>query len=322
MKTDCSRAALLLVAVAAFYAMFGCTTLPKFDPVDSFAPATDPATHEQGIAPSVSTLITNIQCEIISAVRAGGPDFSGLTENIYVAYANLTLEVTDNQGLAPTLAFIDPLSIAMTSKSLGINGQVTGQEHRSINQTFSLVIDRPAAGSAEEQKWNDQCPLDAVNSSRNLQGNLGLKEIIKAGLRHVTAKDFLFRLPDLKDADLGGAGLPSNPALLPVFGSTIDFTVVYGLGGGPTWTLIHFTGPSGASGSLLNYMRTDKNTLVISFAVAAKREQGTEGRPVSVADFAAKRPVVQGGLSNIELAGRVAQDNVSLMILQRLLPAR
>jgi len=54
------------------------------------------------------------------------------------------------------------------------------------------------------------------------------------------------------------------------FGSTVDFTVVYGLNGGPTWTLTHFKGPQGGSGSLVNLSRQVVDTLTVTFVPACQ----------------------------------------------------
>src|SRR6185437_10611634 len=87
-------------------------------------------------------------------------------------------------------------------------------------------------------------------------------------------------------------GLGKTPACpMPTFGATIDFTVVLGVNGGPTWTLARFKGPAGGGGGgggggagggggsgggsggsgggsqgWLNFSSTRKNTLIISFA--------------------------------------------------------
>src|SRR5471032_2286217 len=67
----------------------------------------------------------------------------------------------------------------------------------------------------------------------------------------------------------------------PGFGSTIDFTLVYGVGGGPSWTLTSFTG-IGASGGLLNYTRTNKDTLTLGFVKATTN--ATPGKPLTAED--------------------------------------
>lgn len=53
------------------------------------------------------------------------------------------------------------------------------------------------------------------------------------------------------------------------FGSTVDFTVVYGLNGGPTWSLTHFKGPAG-SASMFSIGRQVVDTLNIAFVPACQ----------------------------------------------------
>jgi hypothetical protein len=57
-----------------------------------------------------------------------------------------------------------------------------------------------------------------------------------------------------------------DPKSAESFGSTIDFTIVYGGGVDPVWTLTNFGGPGGGSPSFVHYARTSKDTMVISFS--------------------------------------------------------
>jgi hypothetical protein len=65
------------------------------------------------------------------------------------------------------------------------------------------------------------------------------------------------------------------------FGSTVDFTVVYGLNGGPTWSLTHFKGPAG-SAALLSVGRQAVDTLNITFVPAC---QNAEDVPAEVSSY-------------------------------------
>jgi hypothetical protein len=93
-----------------------------------------------------------------------------------------------------------------------------------------------------------------------LKGDLGLKDIILAGM--ATANNDAFYYGVLRTPSPYG----SNPA--PAFVSTTDFTMVYGLNGGPVWSFTDFKGPGGGSTGLANASRTVKDTLVLSFAPA------------------------------------------------------
>jgi len=248
----------LLVIVPAATVLVGCTSIPRFHGSDS---AKD--------APTVAELVTHIQCEIWNIVTEGGKSdwhTNALATHQYVAFANLTVDVTNFEGTSPSLSFIAPYQTPMTNLTKSVSGQWTGTQHRSINQTFSLNIQAPNEAYAHEH-----CLSPGKDGAR-LHGDLGLAAIIKAGLAHVEQPEFVFKRP-------GSTDPTKLSSTAPVFGSTIDFTIVYGIGNiGPTWTLTHFKGPGGGSGSgsgsggssqgLLTLTRTEKDTLVISFAPA------------------------------------------------------
>jgi hypothetical protein len=297
------RRAILLAAAASGSMLLGCSTIPNYGPPS--------AAKVPGPAPKVSELVTHIQCELVEALKDPNPAFDRLRQDYYVVYASLTLDVTDSEGLNPSLSFINP---SLTSS---INGQLDGTQHRNINQTFTLLLDKPTEAKAARCK-----PPDSSGRA-GLAGELGLKQVLAAGLRLVSADDFVLTLPMSKNED-GKASAPGiSTSLIPNFGATIDFTIVYGLGGGPTWTLTHFTGPGSSSVNLLSWSKTTKDTLIITFASAGPRkpEAGVLGANVRPRTASAPRAGVNGSLSRIEEAGFAAQDSATRLILQRLLPA-
>jgi hypothetical protein len=267
--------------------------LPRFDWTNR--------TDEPTVGPTVDEVVTHIQCEIKELIQSKDPRLNRLRNNIYVVNANLTLEVTDNQGVAPTLSFIHPLTSTATRTEI-LGAQLTGQQHRTMNLAFTLDLD-PDEINSDRAK---ECGHSGTGSG--LRGRLGINEIVISGLNYVGSPDFIFPVPNPTDPQ--GKRL-NSPAYWPVFGTTIDFTLVYGVGGGPTWSLSHFKGPAGNS-NLINFTRTDKDTLVLSFASAGPRKRG------AIAPF--MRPQVPAGQADIEQAARAAQDNSTRMILQRLLP--
>jgi hypothetical protein len=117
--------------------------------------------------------------------------------------------------------------------------------------------------------------------------------------------------------------LTGSNALAPSFGSTVDFTLIYGAGGGPNWTLEHFNGPysasssSPSSGGLLNYLWTNKDTIVLSFAQVPPKNPNSPAYIVP-SESAARGPESSISSPEIEAAGQTAQQNVTRMILQRL----
>ncbi|HSO93364.1 MAG TPA: hypothetical protein VLS53_02700 [Candidatus Dormibacteraeota bacterium] len=252
----------------------------------------------------------HILCELKQVLDDNDPALAKLRENIYVTYASLTVDVTVNEGFTPTLS-----ALGGGTRSLSVGGQVSGQQHRDMTQTFTLLLDPGYADPSLYPNFNkakaDACPKKdplQTNSSRGIHGDLGLKEVIAAGLMQVLPADFILPLP--APDDHSGSAVQLSSSLVPNFGTTIDFALTYGLNGGPNWTLTHFTGPGT---SWLDWSRTAKDTLVISFASA-----GPRALPDAI-PRANRRPL-PGNLSPIEEAGKVAQDNVTRMILQRILP--
>ena len=154
----------------------GCSTLPRFD---------TPLSQER-VGPKVSDMVNEVQCEILLAVDDSKgvrqAELEGLQDDgaQYVANVNLTLDVTDNQGVNPALSFIQPYGLAPNNFTGGLNGQVSGQQHRNFNVTFTLVFDRNAPTEDNLQK----CRTAARGSG--LKGDLGIEEVIATGLRYET----------------------------------------------------------------------------------------------------------------------------------------
>src|SRR5207248_11806328 len=87
-----------------------------------------------------------------------------------------------------------------------------------------------------------------LSKTSGLKGDLGIKEIFETGLGYTTDRPVKTGQPPqdkypymMPAIDVTTYLTPSDPlnggaALAPNFGSTVDFTLVYGLGGGPNWT--------------------------------------------------------------------------------------
>jgi hypothetical protein len=292
--------------IASAFVLFGCQTLPKFNNVPNSEP----------VGPRVSDIMNEVQCEILTSLYKSDPnhlnynaDLSPLQNGQYVASINLTLDVTDNQSLDPSLSYIDPFKTAGTNFTGSLVGQLNGQQHRNINLTFNLLFDRNTPTDAL-----GQCM--AASEKSGLRGELGIEEIFTTGLGYETDRigqnGLPYKIPSIGvNVLLGGADpLTGSAALAPNFGSTVDFTLIYGLSGGPNWTLKQFVGPSPSSGSLLSAMRTNKDTLIMSFA----RVSPTAPPPANANQLAEKAT----NDAAIRTAAQAAEDNITRMILQRL----
>ena len=103
--------------------------------------------------------------------------------NSYVAYVNLTLDVTNTQGLLPALNFMDFIGTFTGIAILGLSGI----QHRNINPVFTLDLSRP------DPKFANECAQEN-DLLFGIKGNLGIQEIILAGMRKSTPTDFGFGL--------------------------------------------------------------------------------------------------------------------------------
>jgi uncharacterized membrane protein YgcG len=295
----------LLLAVLTEILLVSCGSLPTLDSQitdkglsenrRSIAEALTPARKP----PTLEDLLAKLQCEIYFSIHGGGPDGNpALTEasmistDAYVATAILTADIQSNDGINASLSFLTPKIYSISEPATGaaavstmynltktIGGQWSGMQHKQYTQTFSMDLERA----------NENFP-DACKDNNKLKGSLRIREIMEAGLHYGHANPLgVFDMPQAACDDQGLGNISDSAR--PVFGSTIDFTIVLGLNGGPSWTLERFKGPSGGGGGgsgggsgggangngsgggggnqgLLNFTNTEKNTLVISFAPA------------------------------------------------------
>jgi hypothetical protein len=271
-----------------------CSTLPHFE---------DAIYGKRPVGPTVNDMTHEVQCELLDALKKGNTflkeDQAGrandkanrplgtLANFVWAVNVNLTLDVTDDEGFNPSLSFIDPLKTTPNTFTATIAPQWSEEQHRNLLVQFTLFLDNATP--------TDQACDPSQSTSPGLRGNLGLEQVISTGLPYAVGQPDPSFMPSpyvMKAAGVTEKGADSSAN--PVFGSTIDFSLVYGLGGAATWTLTHFAGPS--SGNLLTAMRTHKDTLVLSFAQSI----GTTPDAVTA-------------------AAKAAQDNSTRMILQRLL---
>jgi hypothetical protein len=97
-----------LVLAAAMVTGSSCSIIPSFDT----AAGAGPGPSEMGL--TIDEVVKHIQCEILDAQEGKGitdPDDLVLAakfkSNSYVAYVNLTLDITNTQGLSPAINFMN-----------------------------------------------------------------------------------------------------------------------------------------------------------------------------------------------------------------------
>ncbi len=287
-------------------------------------------------APTVPALQEHLQCLIVRALDrhlgpkvASTPGYRQSTDYIrwhnLVDYnvldsINLTVFVTQSQGLNPSLNFITPLtSLGSPIKNvvessdgtntvsnatsntnnftLSVGFQLSGTQdrnfvlnyivdlHRLYDATFtdtngriSYVLGGPTHRSPHEICGGpDESAM--AESHYGLNGDLAVEDTIDNGLRALDTAPFS---PDTAGGAPGkgnqttATASVSQSAGATGFSTKVDFTLQWGVNGGPNWTLLKFKGPgggTGASGQLLSYTRQKQDTLISTFAATCKSDE-------------------------------------------------
>lgn len=147
-------------------------------------------------APKAQDIVNHIACEIgvamnyaalpgvdvslkkrIEARVASDPRLPGwlgdLSQYHFVATAQISLEVTDTEGLTPSLQYLNNAG----SLTIGLGGQLTGTQDRSL--TLNYAIDLADLNPADTQSY---CAPFTGGSVKAIAGDLGLADIIADGL--------------------------------------------------------------------------------------------------------------------------------------------
>jgi hypothetical protein len=225
----------------------------------------------------------------------------------YVVAVDLLIEVTQNEGLTPSLNYIHLYGDTSTNFTKSVGGRLNQTRHRTLSFKSTLNLFDPG-------DVGESC------RERELKGNLELDGIVLAGLRH-SLRDYpvyagLILRDQFEKSEIGKAASTTAP----MFGSTMDFLIDYGLGNtGPAWTLKGFKGGSGSNG-LFGLGRTAKNTIVISFASGELSNEAARKFPLYILDYSGQTSEESRRNDAIEAAARAAQDNNTRMILQSILP--
>lgn len=205
---------------------------PKFD-----------VPYDNAEQPTIRSIVERIQCEIRDMVRddRGPKDVPSFHRHFllnadYDIEAELSVEVNDNGGLAPSLDYIVPFQAAGHSATWSANAKYS--QSRTQNFTENLHFStRDIYLNWKNGAQAYECP--SVNT--NLAGDLGISRFVAmAALSN----------PDEKS--------PKGP-----FGGSIQFAVTKELSAaGPTWVLTRFKGP----GSLASASEINTDKVTIAFA--------------------------------------------------------
>lgn len=219
---------LLLCAALVSGSICGGCAVPRYDVPYS-------ATGQ----PTPHTIVARIECELRDMVRDDRRDDpvtwhrDFLLNHDYDIEVAVSLDVNNTGGLAPTLSYLNPAA------AFTFGG--TGTLSESRDHTFTENLQFSIRSIYTDWKTGID-PHECPPADTELAGTLGISDFV--AMASVS--------PSLDQAATGG-----------VFGGTISFLITKSLSAlGPTWTLVHFTGPGGLVS--LSQVNTDKITL--SFA--------------------------------------------------------
>jgi hypothetical protein len=286
------RAAFLWIAFVGALMAGGCS-VPHYDvPYDSAG------------QPTVASIINRVKCEIIDMVRNDKgdgyvPTFHRdfLLNGDYEVAISLSVEVNDTGGLAPSLAYINPISKAA---SFMFGGSATLSESRDHTFTENIQLSTRKIYLDWKNKTGGMKYLDCdAPAATNLAGTLGIKDFVA-----------MAALTDFNEGQQPGQSQPPaaaqqcpTPAKSPAtpkcpaaqpcscpqqtdtqksattqFGGSIQFVVTKNINTvGPTWSLTHFKGPGGLLN--LSEVNTDKITLAFAQGPNAGQSLVVSNRP-------------------------------------------
>jgi hypothetical protein len=257
-----------LLHASMFFLVAACSALPEFSGQPSAV---------NGLL-SFDDLVTHIECEIANATQS-----DTFSTSSYAASISLSAEVSSTLGVAPGVAYINPLT-GGADRSLSASGQYSTTNHKNLTKNFSILVNRERAEAVLAYCKN--------GAGSGIGGNLGLMEAIALG----SNEKFLFQ----KDGD---PKAPNN------FVISVDFTITKGAAGGPSWNLTHFRGPADSEGKLINWTNVAKDTLIVSFVRV---------EPVMPSMEVSEEKKTE----NMKEAIKAAEDGLTRSLLERIVPGR
>lgn len=198
-------------------------------------------------SPTVESIVNQVSCELKAAdARSGGR----LAADNYLILVQMTLQVDDTAGFAPSLSYINPLTESRSFTGT-LGADLNGQRRRTYTTTYSIEASAMANAPPPVCPAPDAPPAERLYS---LRGDLGINEIVEDGLR---------------SKSLGG-GIIAGPRTetdkaMPTFGSQVQFVITRAITAfGPVWSLHHFKGPSAGNG-LLNGKQVYTDSVILTF---------------------------------------------------------
>jgi hypothetical protein len=293
-----------LALSALSFAVAGCAVAPFDAPVG-----------EKYGYPKVNQVLDKIQCEIAEArddpiINSHNVEVRLHKENLkpfgqWVANIILTLTVNDTEGLMPTnsglaLSVIDPLKVANTSFGFGGSVILYQQRSRTFTETYSLQIESipPETCATIRRRWHNF----------NLEGDLGLRELIYTGLHSFDKSDVATFESSQTGFASDGSSDDSDDGTQKAgsqdgFGGTVSFDIFKGLSGvGPTWTLVKAKTSGG-----VGLQRDDLHKIVITFVPVALSVKSNQAQTPYVGDAKAFARTINAELANRAVLNSIVQ---------------
>jgi len=309
--TSTEKGALRSFLVALTLTMAGCSSLPSLGMQPSRLDLRE-ETKSQA-PPSLKDLINHLQCEVALAIshldasrRAGA--VNPVPPRRFVVVMDLTAEVKETTGIAPSLSLIHPIVAGSTDRSLLFNGEYTAENHNNVNRNFKFSVDSDSMNNISPLK-SDSAPKDCGKGS-GLGGDLNLMQSI--GL----VWDHAYDLPILEPA----AGEEKTDDG-PTFTISVDFSITKAANGGPNWNLERVNGPDSAGSGLLRWNRNAKDAVILAFS------EVVVDQPITLHDYKLLPPAQKTQRDVEEKAARkraerAAEDALTRSLLRRILPNR
>jgi hypothetical protein len=160
-------------------------------------------------SPSTAEIVRRLKCELATAIDAKqseNPRFGFLTQ--WSAKVHLTLVADDQSVFSPGATFIEPLSVAGTSRSLGVGAGLTTQAVKQEDIDFFISFPEMLGEMSDRKNWSGIYKYCQRSDGVLLESELGLKSLLDRALDPV-GKDVLYT--GINNAGLTG-GRPKVPA--------------------------------------------------------------------------------------------------------------
>lgn len=231
-------------------------------------------TQSQGLNPSLNfiTPLTNLGSPIRNVVESS--DGTNTIANATSNMNNFTLSIGFNLGGTQdrnfVLNYLVDLHRLYDATFHEVNGQITyvasdPNDPNPLHRSPHDICGGPSESGPGEGRYG-------------LNGDLAVEDTIENGLRSLDAATFS---PNTAGGAPGKGGQTTATAAVSQaanatgFSTKVDFTLQWGVNGGPSWTLLKFKGPgggSGANGQLLSYTRQKQDTLISTLAATCKSD--------------------------------------------------